>query len=365
MKVKATPEAKEGHPDDEAKKLAQAARDEVGAGADFAAVAKKASEDQGSASQGGDLGCFPRGRMMPEFETAAFSLSAGQTSDLVKTQYGYHVIRVASRREENVPAFTAVKTRIHDTLVSQRVRTLLDEQLQAISDALRHGRTLDEVARQRGFTVGKSAPLSRGEATPPLSSPALVARAFALKRAETEPEPFPLPTGYAFITLQEVQPPRPAEFKEVEARVKADLQQEKAEQAAQAKAAELKARAEKDGLEKAATALALVRKETQGLVARGQPLGDLGTGAALEEAAYSLPEKSLSDPVRVSGGWALVRVLEKKAFDPAAFEKEKPSVIASLRQERKEQLFRAYMQEARRRVTVERNVEAFRRTMSS
>ena len=95
------------------------------------------------------------------------------------------------------------------------------------------------------------------------------------------------------------------------------------------------------------------------------PLGDLGTGAALEEAAYSLPEKSLSDPVRVSGGWALVRVLEKKAFDPAAFEKEKPSVIASLRQERKEQLFRAYMQEARRRVTVERNVEAFRRTMSS
>ena len=60
-----------------------------------------------------------------------------------------------------------------------------------------------------------------------------------------------------------------------------------------------------------------------------------------------------------------MRVLEKKAFDPAAFEKEKPSVIASLRQERKEQLFRAYMQEARRRVTVERNVEAFRRTMSS
>ena len=365
VKMKATPEAKEGHPDDEAKKLAQAARDEVGAGADFAAVAKKASEDQGSATQGGDLGCFPRGRMVPEFETAAFSLSAGQTSDLVKTQYGYHVIRVASRREENVPAFTAVKRRIHDTLVSQRVRTLLDEQLQAISDALRHGRTLDEVARQRGFTVGKSAPLSRGEATPPLSSPALVARAFELKRAETEPEPFPLPTGYAFITLQEAQPPRPAEFKEVEARVKADLQQEKAEQAAQAKAAELKARAEKDGLEKAATALALVRKETQGLVARGQPLGDLGTGAALEEAAYSLPEKSLSDPIRVSGGWALVRVLEKKAFDPAAFEKEKPSVIASLRQERKEQLFRAYMQEARRRVTVERNVEAFRRTMSS
>src|SRR5262249_13869320 len=73
----------------------------------------------------------------------------------------------------------------------------------------------------------------------------------------------------------------------------------------------------------------------------------------------------LSDPVQVSGGWAVLRVLEKKAFDPAAFEKDKASLMASLRQQRKEEMFRAYMQEARKKVTVQRNIEAFKRVTAS
>jgi peptidyl-prolyl cis-trans isomerase D len=303
--------------------------------------------------------------MVPEFENAAFALDAGHTSDLVKSQYGYHVIRVTSRREETVPPFTQVKDRIHQTLTGQKVRALFDEQSQAMTEALRHGKALEDVAKEHGFALLKSAPLARGDVTPPLGSPALVLRAFDLKRGQAEPEPFPVPTGYAFIALHEVQPPRPAELKEVEGKIRLDLQNEKAQEAARAKAAEVKGRAEKDGLEKAATALGLVRKETPSLVSRGQALADLGTGAALEQVAYSLPEKALSDPVAVSGGWAVLRVLEKKAYDPAAFEKDKASLIASLRQQRKEEMFRAWMQEARKRVTVQRNMEAFKRVMTS
>jgi peptidyl-prolyl cis-trans isomerase D len=365
IKVKATPEATEGHPDEEARKLAQSALDQAKAGADFAALAKKMSEDQGSAPQGGDLGCFERGRMVPEFENAAFSLTPGQTSDLVKTQYGYHVLRATARRAETTPAFGVLRDRINKTLMGQRVRTLLEEQLQGIQEALRHGKSIDDVAKERGFTVDRSAPLARGAETPPLNSPALVARAFELKRGETEAEPFQLPTGYAFISVQDVQAPRPADFKEVQDRVKADLQQEKAFEAARLKAADLKGRASSAGLEKAAAGLELVRKETPALVSRGQPLGDLGTSAALDEAAYVLAPSTLSDPIRVQGGWAVIRVLEKKAFDPAAFEREKVSLIASLRQQRREELFRSYMQEARKRVTVQRNAEAFKRAMAS
>lgn len=365
VKAKATPEAAEGHADDEARQLAQSALDQVKAGADFAALARKVSEDQGSGPQGGELGCFARGRMVPEFENAAFSLGPGETSDLVKTQYGYHVIRATSRREEAVPPFAQVKDRIHQTLMSQRVRSLLEEQMLGISEALRRGKSLEDVAKERGFMVEKSAPLARGADTPPLGSPALTARAFALKRGETEPEPFALPTGYAYISLQEVQAPRPADFKEVQDRVKSDLQQEKAEESASAKAADLKARAESAGLDKAASGVGLVRKETEALVSRGQPLGDLGNSASLEAAAYALPEKVLSDPIKVPGGWAVIRVLEKKPFDPAAFEKEKVSLIGSLRQQRREELFRSFMQEARKRVTVQRNAEALRRLTES
>ena len=365
VKVKATPEATEGHADEEARKIAQAALDQAKAGADFAALARKVSEDQGSAPQGGDLRCFPRGQMMAEFENAAFSLGPGETSDLVKTQYGYHVIRVTSRRDEAVAPFTQAKDRIHQTLVNQRVRALLEEQTQGITEAIKRGKSLEDVAKERGFTVEKSPPLARGQDTPPLTSPALVARAFEIKRGETEPEPFPLPMGYAYISLQEVQAARPADFKEVQDRVKADLQREKAEEAARTRAVEVKARAESAGLEKAATAVGLVRKATDALVARGQPLGDLGTSAALDAAAYTLPENVLSDPIPVPGGFALVRVLEKKFFDPAAFDKEKATLVTSLRQQRREELFRSFMQEARKRVTVQRHAEAFRRVTAS
>jgi parvulin-like peptidyl-prolyl isomerase len=283
----------------------------------------------------------------------------------VKTQYGYHVIKAGARRKETTPAFALVRDRINKTLMGQRVRALLEEQMQGISEALRHGKSIDDVAKERGFTVDRSAPLARGANTPPLDNPALVARAFELKRGETEPEPFQLPTGYAFFSVLDVQAPRPADFKEVQDRVKADLQQEKAFEAARVKAADLKARAASVGLEKAAAGLELVRKETPGLVSRGQAMGDLGTSVALDEAAYALEANVLSDPIRVPGGWAVMRVTEKKAFDPAAFEKDKASLIASLRSQRREELFRSFMQEARKRVTVQRNVEAFKRAMAS
>ena len=106
-----------------------------------------------------------------------------------------------------------------------------------------------------------------------------------------------------------------------------------------------------------------MRKETPSLVARGQPLGELGGGAALEEAAFSLPEKTLSEPVPAGGGYAVLRVLEKKAFDPQAFEREKAALSASLLEAKRGQFFQAYLAEIRQRAQVERRPEVFRRLL--
>jgi peptidyl-prolyl cis-trans isomerase D len=363
VKVKAAPEG-EGHPDEEARKMAEAVLAQVKAGGDFAALARKSSEDKGSAPGGGDLGCFGRGRMLPAFENAVFDLKPGEVSELVKTDFGYHVIKLASRREEATPALSQVKDRIRQTLLAQRARTLVEEKMAAVSAPLRRGRGIEEAGREQGLAAKKSEPFSRGDtAPPPLSSPVLAARVFELKAGAVEPEPFTMPGGYVFVALAEVRPARVPELKEVEARVKADLLEEKALQAARSKAGEVKARAEKEGLEKAASALGLVRKETAGLVPRGQPLGDLGTGAALEDAAFSLPQGSLSDPVRAAAGYAVLRVLEKKAFDPAAYEGQKATIVAGLKDQRRQQLFRAYLAQARQRYPVERRPEAFQRVL--
>lgn len=93
--------------DEEALAKAQAVRKRLAAGEDFSAVAKTESDDVGSGAQGGDLGQFKRGSMVPAFDEAAFKLPAGQISEPVKTQFGYHLIRVDahdSRKVEDVRA---------------------------------------------------------------------------------------------------------------------------------------------------------------------------------------------------------------------------------------------------------------------
>lgn len=87
-------------------------------GADFAELAKKHSSD-GSAQQGGDLDFFSRGQMVPAFEQAAFALQPGQISDVVTTQFGYHIIKVAERRPASTVAFDEVKDRIREFLTQQ------------------------------------------------------------------------------------------------------------------------------------------------------------------------------------------------------------------------------------------------------
>jgi len=84
----------------------------IKSGEDFAKLATELSKDPGSGQQGGDLGFFTKERMVPEFSTAAFALAAGQVSDPVKSQFGYHVIKLVDKREKPVPTYEEVKDQI-------------------------------------------------------------------------------------------------------------------------------------------------------------------------------------------------------------------------------------------------------------
>ncbi len=356
-------DAAEGHADAEARAIAQKLLDQLKAGADFAELARKSSEDTGSAAQGGDLGCFGPGRMVPEFDDAVFALEPGAMSDLVKTSFGYHVIRLASKRESTVLPFAQVKERIRASVTETKTRELGEQKAEALAAALAKGQPLEEAAKAQGLVVQKSAAFARGETPPVLQSASLVARVFEMKAGETEKEGFALPQGAAFIALHEIQKARSPELAEATERVREDLVREGALEQARAALLDVRARAAKQGLEKAAAAVSLVRKETQALTARGQPLGDLGTGLALEEAAFSLPEGALSEPVRAPAGWALLRVLEKKPFDAAELERQKAQLRASLEQQRSSELFRAFLMAAKDRYPIERNAAAFRRAL--
>jgi len=301
--------------------------------------------------------------MVPAFDEAVFAMQAGQISELVHSNFGFHVIKLNSIREEQIPPLSQVKERVRQMVTGQKVQALADQKSGGLAAALARGRKLDEAAKEQGLVVQKSAPLARGETRPPLTSPTLVARAFEMKVGEVDKEGFPLPQGAAFIALAEVQPSRLPEIKEAADRIKNDLTDEKAFVTAKAAAEGLKVKAEKQGLDKAAAGSGLVRKETPALTGRGAPLGDLGTGAALEETAFRIPEKVFSDPVRTPGGYAVLRVLERKAFDPVAFAAQKAQVTASLRQQKRSELFRAYLNQARDRYPVDRRADVIKRLM--
>jgi peptidyl-prolyl cis-trans isomerase C len=100
-------------------------------GADFAKLAQQHSQDT-SASQGGDLGYFPKGQMVPEFNKAAFELKPGQISDVVTTQFGYHVIKVVDHKPERVVPFEEAQAKIKDYLAGQTKQQHAAEFIQAL-----------------------------------------------------------------------------------------------------------------------------------------------------------------------------------------------------------------------------------------
>ncbi|WP_068030541.1 peptidylprolyl isomerase [Rhodoplanes sp. Z2-YC6860] len=100
---------------------AKAVLAEIKKGTDFAELAKQKSKDPGAAAEGGDLGYFSKDQMVPEFAEVAFKLNKGEVSDPVKTQFGWHIIKVEDKRNKPVPTFDQVKDQI-ETYVARKAQ---------------------------------------------------------------------------------------------------------------------------------------------------------------------------------------------------------------------------------------------------
>ena len=107
----------------ETKEKAKEIKKKLAEGADFAELARSESTDPMSAAEGGDLGFFARGRMVAEFEKAAFAMSPGQTSAPVKSEYGYHIIRVTERKDAHEATFDEVKADIERTIKGNQAKS--------------------------------------------------------------------------------------------------------------------------------------------------------------------------------------------------------------------------------------------------
>lgn len=139
-------------PGNESQSRAQAEKllEEIKAGADFAKAAQERSADTGSATKGGDLGFFGRGRMLPEFETVAFNLAkVGDVSDVVETKFGFHILKLTGKKPAGIRPFEEVK----DELVKEVRNNVQQEARAAEAQKLQQGATINKEAIE-GYAAG-------------------------------------------------------------------------------------------------------------------------------------------------------------------------------------------------------------------
>src|SRR5688572_19776275 len=197
----------EGKDDAAVKKQAEDLLAQLKAGASMEELAKKHSQDEASAAKGGDLDFFNKGQMVPEFDKAAFELPIGQLSGLVKTSYGYHIIKVTERRPASQRTLTEVRTQIEDQLKWEQAQTQAQKLADEVAKELKKPADFPAVAKARGLQTGESSFFARDEPIPGIGmSPAVAQQAFEMKEGDVS-EPLRTPQGFAFVTLTGKQDP--------------------------------------------------------------------------------------------------------------------------------------------------------------
>jgi peptidyl-prolyl cis-trans isomerase D len=355
----------EGKNDADVKKKAEALLAQVKGGADFGALAKKESEDEGSKANNGDLGFFGRGRMVPEFETAAFALQPGQTSDLVKSQFGYHIIRVIEKKAAQTRPLDEVRPQIQDQLAQQQADAQLTEKARQLEARIKNPGDLTEAAGEQGLMVQESGFFQRGDPVPGLGAAPQVANAAFTLADGAVSMGLSAQRGVAFVTVAGKKDPYVPKLDEVKEKVRQDATRAKAAELSKARATELAV-----GLKSAANfataakALGLEAKDTE-LITRGAAIPDVGMNPEVDKAAFSLPVGSVSGPIATSEGTVIIKVVQRDEITAAQVKSGSEAFRAELLNERRTQFFNAYMNKAKEKMKVQINPEVVTRVTSA
>lgn len=324
------------NPDAQVKPKAEALLKQIRAGGDFTALAKANSQDPGSAAQGGELGWVTKGQMVPEFEKACFTLGVGQTSDLVKTTYGYHIVQVEAHEQPHFQPFDEVKAQLlsdyQKRVANDKMQSLADK---AVSELRKNPKNIDQIAQQLGLTALHADNVQPGDPIPGIG----VSKDFddavaSLRAGEVTSGPVTLQNGKAVIAiLTGIQPAHPASFEEAKADARSRANKEKMDKVLAAKAAELVSKTNSLGgdLEKAAKEMKIELK-TSNDVDRQGAIEAIGNASTIT-GVFEKPVGSIFGPQLVSGGQMVAKLIAKTPANIV----DLPSQMTAIREDLKQQ----------------------------
>jgi peptidyl-prolyl cis-trans isomerase D len=325
-----------------AKQKAEDLLKQIKGGADFAALAKANSDDPGSKEQGGELGMIQRGVTVPAFEKAAFGLEPGQISDVIKTQFGYHIIKVEEKQTAHLKSLDEVKAQILATLTRQAEA---DQQAnfaqQLTTEAAKSG--LAKTAEAHHLQVVTTDYVPKDAVLPGLPDGAkLLALAFSAKPGSA-PQVSSTGEGFAVFQVADLKAAHAPTFEEYKTHLVADFREQQLPQLLARKTNELadKAHAE-NNLAQAAKEVGAIIKSSDLVGHTGQvpDIGDLSTAAP---DLFDLKVGQISKAINTGHSGIVAKIDEKQ--EPTADESAKnfDTTRESLLNERREQMFAVFV----------------------
>ena len=324
--------------------VAEEALEKLRSGADFAAVAGEYSEDDGTAESGGDLGFFPRGQMMPQFEEAAFSLPVGELSDLVRTALGIHILRVEERQEAGIKPLEVARQEVVDAMMewkAQEAATIfVDDLVVAMDEAPER---FAELAEQQGLEVTTSPFVEANAFIEELAqAPQLIGRAFALRGQAVDAMAAPTGDHYIF-QIAETQPDKVPPLEDILERVTQDARDNKGADLASEEGLEWVTRLREGGvLADLAGELELQVAET-GWFKRNEPIPDLGNLGEFRRAAFRLQPED-AETVNQGPLTYVIQVIGFRDADVSSFKADLADYRQQLLGRKQNQLVQAFQE---------------------
>jgi len=300
--------------------------------------------------------------MVPEFDAAAFNMAPGQISDLVKTQFGYHIIKLTDKKPGTTRPLEEVKQQLTDQIQSERAQQQASELAQKLESEIKKPADLETVAKANGLTVQDTGFFARDEPILGVgAAPEMTSRAFSMSEGEVSPA-IRTGRGFVFETVTAKQDSYIPKLEEVKDKVKDVVLKQRAVDFAKEKAASVAAKLKAGDFDKAAKAAGVEPKTTE-LITRDAPIPDLGVAPDVMAAVFNLPQGAVSDVLTTPNGAAIVKVVEKAETTDADFASNKDTFRTEVLDDRRNRFFSAYMVKAKQKMKIEVNREAVARVI--
>ncbi|MGD2269188.1 MAG: SurA N-terminal domain-containing protein [Desulfobacterales bacterium] len=315
---------------------------------DFAELAKKYSEGP-SKAQGGYLGAFKHEDMVEPFSNKAFSMKAGQISEPVRTQFGWHIIKVEKINEAATTSFKEAKKQIQEKITLEKAKTIAYDEAEAVYDESFEGDDLIISASQRDLQVQTTEFFSRQSPIKGIKNRSkFAAAAFSLDLMEIS-EIQDLNDGFCILQVIEKTPERIAELDEVKAKVKTDLIKKKQEEKALQDANTLISALKNGGSLTSEAGQFGLKPEDTGFFTRSGTIPKIGYDGAVTEAAFKLSkERNLPEkPVKGQKGYYVIQFKDSKEASKEGFDKERLAIKQNLLQQKKFKTLSAWLADLR------------------